>query len=351
MIFLRKEVARPGYSLIGGLIYPRYHRLVLITVSSILLAMVLSSCGRSTPQGESERSQPTEQQSRAESTSVANPDQNIDEAWAIATIRDASPSLATPGETMGFDGRIALTFDDGPDPTTTPTILDVLRQYGLKATFFVIGARVEQHPELVERIVSEGHTLGNHTYNHRDMSKLAPELALEELQDTQAAIDQALGYHYPVTLYRPPCGAPYITETDKLPTFQKFMQAQKMYPVMWTIDSRDWALEGQPDIVFDNVLQGTPGEGGVILLHDTQTQTAEALPRILDYYTAAAFNLTGVRDLLAEKYGVEPGGIEADPNNLQSGAVPPLELSGGNHPGNLNSLAECLTYGVSRNGH
>ncbi|MDQ3834511.1 MAG: polysaccharide deacetylase family protein, partial [Actinomycetota bacterium] len=305
MIFLRKEVARPGYALIGVLVYPQCRRLVFIAVSSILFALVLSSCGRSTPQGESERSQPAEQQSRTESTSAANPSQSIDEAWAIATMRDASPSLATPGESIGFGGRIALTFDDGPDPTTTPTILDVLRQYGLKATFFVVGARVEQYPELVERIVSEGHTLGNHTYNHRDMTKLDQELALQELQDTQAVIDQALGYHYPITLYRPPCGAPYITETDKLPTFQKVMQEQKMYPVMWNVDSRDWALEGQPDLVFDNVLQGTPGEGGVILLHDTQPQTADALPRILDYYTAAAFEFTGVRELLAEKYGVE----------------------------------------------
>jgi peptidoglycan/xylan/chitin deacetylase (PgdA/CDA1 family) len=292
---------------------------------------------------EAERSQSAEQ-SRQEPSSTAKPDQSTDEAWSAASAQDASPGIATPGETMVFGHRIALTFDDGPDPATTPAILDVLRDYDIKATFFVIGARAEQHPELIERIVSEGHTLGNHTYYHRDMTKLAPDLMLKELQDTQAVIDQALGNHVPITLFRPPCAAPYNTETDKLPEFQRFMQKQKMYPVMWNIDPRDWELRDQPGLVVDNVVQSTPEGGGIVLLHDTQPQTVDALPRILDYYTAANFQFTGVRDLLAEKYGVDPGGIQTDPSTTQPGATPQPGASGDRVPGDLSSLAECLTY-------
>jgi peptidoglycan/xylan/chitin deacetylase (PgdA/CDA1 family) len=267
----------------------------------------------------------------------------VDEAWSNATAQDASPSLATPGEAMSFNHQIAFTFDDGPDPTTTPAILDILHDYGIKATFFVIGARAEEHPELIDRIASEGHTLGNHTYYHRDLTKLAPEQVLGELQDTQTAIDQALGTHSQITLFRPPCGAPYNTETDKLSTFQGFMQEQKMYPVMWNIDSLDWALKDQPDRIVDNVAQVTPEDGGVILLHDTQPQTVEALPRIIDYYKGRNFQFTGVRDLLAAKYRVDSDSIEANLNTPRSGTSPQPGVPGDDVPGNLSSLAECLT--------
>jgi peptidoglycan/xylan/chitin deacetylase (PgdA/CDA1 family) len=244
---------------------------------------------------------------------------------------------------MRFDRRIALTFDDGPDPTTTPAILDVLRDYGLRATFFVIGARAEQHPELIERIVGEGHALGNHTYYHRDLTKLPSESVQRELQDTQAAIDHALGYHYRVTLFRPPCGAPYNMEVDKLPAFQEAMREQQMYPVMWTIDPRDWALGDQPESIVTNLSQGTPEAGGVVLLHDTQPQTAEALPKILDYYAASGFEFTGVRDLLADKYAVDPDGIQAEPGPRQPDLSPPPQGVDNNYPGDLSALSECLT--------
>jgi peptidoglycan-N-acetylglucosamine deacetylase len=271
------------------------------------------------------------------------PDRVVDEAWAAAIAQDASPSLATPGETMEFDHRIALTFDDGPDPVTTPAILDVLRDYHVKATFFVIGARAEQHPELIERIVGEGHALGNHTYYHRDLAKLGPESMQRELQDTQAVIDRALGRHSRTTLFRPPCGAPYNTDINELPAFQEAMREQQMYPVMWTIDPRDWALEDQPESIVANLSQSTPEAGGVVLLHDTQPQTAEALPEILDRYGAAGFGFTGVRDLLADKYAVDPKGIEADPGTPQPGSSPLSEASGENYPGDLAALSECLT--------
>ena len=125
--------------------------LVVLLLALLALAVVLPGCGSSSPPEEAERSQPAEL-SQPGPSSTSKPVPSVDEAWATAIAQDPSPSLATPSETMGFGHRIALTFDDGPDPVTTPAILDILRDNHLKATFFVIGARAEQYPELVERI-------------------------------------------------------------------------------------------------------------------------------------------------------------------------------------------------------
>ena len=115
-----------------------------------------------------------------------------------------------------------------------------------------------------------------------------------------------------------------------------------MYPVMWTIDSRDWALKDQPDSIVETVAQSTPEDGGVILLHDTQPQTVDALSGIIDYYTAANFEFTGVRDLLAEKYGVDPAGIEADVDASQPGAISQPGVPSDDVPDDVSSLADCL---------
>ena len=322
----------------------RYLRVRFVVIPLILFAVgaALFEYGGSSASSEGEDPDPTEQ-SQPESSSEREPSRDLDEAWDTATARDPSPSLATPGETVDFGRRIALTFDDGPDPVTTPAILDVLRAYNLKATFFVYGARAERHPEIIKRIVGEGHTLGNHTYYHRDMTKLPPALMVKELRDAQAAVDQALGNHSRMTLFRPPCGAPYNTETEALPLFQRVMQEQEMYPVMWNIDPRDWALEGRPDLIVDNVAQNTPADGGVILLHDTQPQTADALRGILDHYIAGGFGFTDARNLLAEKYGVNPEGIEADSGTLQPGMVQEPGDPGEDVPGDGSPLADCLT--------
>jgi peptidoglycan/xylan/chitin deacetylase (PgdA/CDA1 family) len=330
---------------------PQHHRsraVALVVTSSILLILAVSSlsCGDRPPSQLAQQAQGSEKSERSlvqsGQPSAARPDTRIDDAWSTVTVQDASPSLATPDDTTPMGHQIALTFDDGPDPATTPAILDVLRRYHVKATFFVVGARAEQHPDLIRRIASEGHTLGNHTYYHRDMTTLIPKEMSQELRDTQTAIDQALGYRSRITLFRPPCGAPYVAEADKLPSFQEFMEKQKMYPVMWNVDSRDWALSGRPDLIVDNIVQSTPQDGGVVLLHDTQPQTVEALPKIIHYYQSAHFGLTGVRELLAKKYGVPPEGIEASHEDTLSSRVN-IRFRDSGDPKDLGSRAQCLT--------
>ena len=236
-----------------------------------------------------------------------------DDTWEAIAEHDPSPSLAVLGETYDYGRQVALTFDDGPDPNVTPAVLDVLREHELEATFFVVSFRVARNPEILRRIVQEGHTLGNHTYTHANLADLSVGQMRDEMQSTQEAVDRALGYHYPMTLMRPPYGAPYFSDQYMLPLFQRVMREQRAYPVMWTVDSRDWELDGQARSIANNMLTSTNNKGGVILLHDTHESTAEALPQIIARYAAAGFSFTTAREMLADKYDVGPNFIQASP--------------------------------------
>jgi peptidoglycan/xylan/chitin deacetylase (PgdA/CDA1 family) len=238
------------------------------------------------------------------------PDQrahDLRRVWAAAIATDPSPELVTHGRTGTSGGRIALTFDDGPDRQTTPLILDSLRKHHLKATFFVIGRQVEKNPGILRRIVKEGHTIGNHTYDHADLSDLSPKRMRLELQSTQEAVDDALGYHYQMELMRPPYGNPYIGGSDALPAFRKVVRGQKLFPVMWTLDPSDYLFGGHPEGVVRSVVSadktGRKAERDqVLLLHDTHRQTAQALPRIIHHYERSGRRFTAVDELLTDKY-------------------------------------------------
>ncbi len=247
-------------------------------------------------------------EARALPTPLVLPSQHTEELWAAAIAQDPWPSLATHGKTRTPGGRVALTFDDGPKPYTTPLILDTLHKYNIKATFFVVGSSVKENPELVRRIVGEGHTLGNHTYTHTNMSDLSPEQMRQELQRTQEAVDEALGYHYPMDLMRPPYGNPYFDSPSLLPAFREVVRAEKLFVVLWTLDTQDYLFAGSPAMVIRSVISADrtvrPKADRVVLLHDNNRRTAEALPEIIDYYQASSLQFTDVHELLADKYAV-----------------------------------------------
>jgi peptidoglycan/xylan/chitin deacetylase (PgdA/CDA1 family) len=239
------------------------------------------------------------------------PPPDMGRVWDAAVSEDPSPDLATVGSVSTSGNRVALTFDDGPDPRTTPLILDTLRERGVEATFFVVGRRVAENPGLLRRIVAEGHAVGNHTYDHADMSDLSAGQMRDELRSTQEAVDGALGYHHPMALMRPPYGNPYLQGSDALPAFRRVAWEQGLFPVMWTIDPGDYLLDGQPEGVVRGVERadeaGRKGEGDeVVLLHDNQRQTAEALPALIDRYERSGRSFAGVDEMLADKYATDP---------------------------------------------
>jgi len=182
---------------------------------------------------------------------------------------------------------LALTFDDGPDAHITPQILDALADHGARATFFILGRRAEAHPELLQRIVAEGHALGNHSYSHPQRTT-APE-AQSELDRTDALIADA-AWQKP-TVYRPPYGI-----VDGNLTWAAL--ARGYAAVLWTISSAD-TRSIDADTIARNVIY-TPNPGDIVLMHDGagHQATADAVPRILRELGDAGFKFVTMPELL-----------------------------------------------------
>ncbi|MEO8700588.1 MAG: polysaccharide deacetylase family protein [Kofleriaceae bacterium] len=155
--------------------------------------------------------------------------------------------------------RIALTFDDGPDPDRTPALLDALAELGVKATFFVLGKQVDAHPELVARMVREGHELGNHTYNHRYLPLARSRSVAKELAATDAAIERAVGFVPAIA--RPPYGG-------RSPRNVRVFERSAKRLVLWDVNSFDW--KGAPaDEIARRVVERTR-RGSIILMHEAR---------------------------------------------------------------------------------
>ena len=172
-----------------------------------------------------------------------------------------SSSLFYPTVSRGQRGdrRVALSFDDGPDPETTPAVLDALREYRARATFFVIGQSLEAHPELGRRMAAEGHTIGNHSWRHSRWQNFWTTARLErEIARGEAAIATVTGSAAPI-LYRPPLG---------LKTGELGHAAWKhgVTLVAWSLHSRDTRLDDAESIAR-RVLDRVQG-GDIVLMHD-----------------------------------------------------------------------------------
>jgi len=178
--------------------------------------------------------------------------------------------------------HVALTFDDGPDPTWTPQILKILRDYKVRATFFVLGKHAEEHPALIRQILKEGHEIGSHTYTHPNLSEISSDQARLQLNATQRLLEWLTGRS--TILFRPPYNADSMP--GSLDDVKPIALATELgyMTVGESIDPQDWDRPGTDEIVRRVKEQRT--EGNVILLHDAggdRSQTVAALPRILDY--------------------------------------------------------------------
>ncbi len=168
--------------------------------------------------------------------------------------------------------QIALTFDDGPNNKYTPQILDILRQYNVKGTFFVLGEQVKEHPAMLRRIVEEGHEIGNHTFSHPQLNHLSDEKVRQELVSTQEEIRKVLGYV--PKLLRPPYGA---YRNDTLLLFDEL----GFHVVLWSVDTNDWQRKKSGDAIVRTVSRDTRN-GSIILFHDRKAETVRVLPQIIE---------------------------------------------------------------------
>ncbi len=185
------------------------------------------------------------------------------------------PKPAKPTKPPTPPKTVYLTFDDGPDPESTPKVLAILKRYGVQGTFFQQGAMVEAYPDVAKQVAADGNRIGNHSWDHPNLTKLSYNyLVTGQLQPTNAKIKAVTGQT--PTCMRPTYGA----VNDRV---RGAIADEGMDVAMWDVDPRDWARPGSSVIVSRVLDRVYPG--AVVLLHDAggnRTQTLEALPKIIE---------------------------------------------------------------------
>lgn len=184
---------------------------------------------------------------------------------------------------------IALTFDDGPAKATTPRLLDLLAKRGVKATFFVQGINAHEFPDLIKREVAEGHEIGNHSWDHPNLGKMAEAAVRSQIERTQDAVFQITGTK--PKLLRPPYGS--FSEHQRKWANEQF----GVKIIMWEVDPFDWKKPG-PAAVTQRILSATR-PGYIILAHDIHASTVDAMAETIDGLLAKGFKFVTVSELIA----------------------------------------------------
>lgn len=180
--------------------------------------------------------------------------------------------------------RVALTFDDGPNPGTTDKILTALAEYDAKATFMLWGEHVQLHPELVQQAKLQGHAFGTHTFSHQSLLKLTDEEVLDEMAAADQAIKEVIGEE--PRFCRPPYG-----DIDA-----RTVKLINRAAIIWSVDSEDWKSHDAEQI-FTRI-QTLVHDGDIVLMHDIQPATAQVLPKVLAYLQKEGFEFVTVPELL-----------------------------------------------------
>jgi len=179
-----------------------------------------------------------------------------------------------------------LTFDDGPIPEVTPRVLQILKDFNAKATFFCIGKNIQENPGILAQIISDGHTLGNHTFNHVNGWKVKSENYLEDVLKCNRQFRQSTNQE--VSLFRPPYGRIKPSQYSSLKT--------QYSVIMWDVLSGDFDKKTTKEECLDNVLANVR-EGSVIVFHDSLKAREKlffALPKVLKYFTEKGYTFKAI---------------------------------------------------------
>lgn len=210
---------------------------------------------------------------------------------------------------------IALTFDDGPSPDTTPKLLKILADRGVKATFYVVGRQVAAYPDVLKQVAAAGHEIGNHSWSHPILSKIKLAEAERQIEDTSAAIEKVTG-EKPKTM-RPPYGA-------MSPGLRKHIEDKYgLSLIYWSVDPLDWKHKDAKRV--HDVIVANTQPGGIVLAHDIHPTTVAAMPSVIDDLKAKGFKFVTVSELiamhrpeLAKVAAVNPAPVKKKPKPVQA---------------------------------
>ncbi|WP_325099454.1 polysaccharide deacetylase family protein [Persicirhabdus sediminis] len=221
-----------------------------------------------------------------------NPDINLSSDLSAASgVTHTRGSSATP--------YVALTFDDGPHPSLTPRLLDILRDRNVKATFYVVGTNVDAYPQIVRRIVAEGHEIGNHSWKHNNFTKMSADQCRDSLNKCRDSIVKACGVQ-PRT-FRPPYGA--LRQDQRQWIFNEYG-----YPtILWSVDPLDWKYRNAYRV--ENELVNKAHNGAILLAHDIHKTTVDAVPGTIDRLIRKGHTFVTVSQLLAQPSGVAQAAV------------------------------------------
>jgi peptidoglycan/xylan/chitin deacetylase (PgdA/CDA1 family) len=258
------------------------------------------------------RPSPSPQRPPANYTSVPQPTPGPPPPASYTSVPQPTPGpVIVPEKTTykscNVEGMsIAITFDDGPNPNLTPRLLDMLKERGIKATFFVVGKNVEEYPAIVARMAAEGHEVANHSWSHPTLTKLGFESFRKQIENTNEAIAKATGKR-PV-LMRPPYGATNVGLNKRL------NEQFGLKVILWSVDPLDWKYRNS-NRVYNWIIQNTR-PGSIILAHDIHGTTVAAMPATLDALLAKGYKFTTVSELIAMEVPPQLAKKEAPPTTV-----------------------------------
>jgi len=235
---------------------------------------------------------PTEPETTADSETGIYSDSKTETEKETENESDGAAEPAPKPVVNGNGGVIAISFDDGPS-AHTERLLNILAENNAKATFFIVGYKVDSNKNTVRKMVEQGHEVAGHTWNHPDLRKINDERIKQELQATNTAIYNVTGI-YP-TFYR----APYGAFNDRVKSVSKEIN---LALIQWNTDPNDWRVRNA-DIVYNNIIKMVR-DGCIICMHDTHSTTVDAMARVIPVLIEAGYELVTISELLGE---TEPG--------------------------------------------
>ena len=225
----------------------------------------------------------------------------------VIGVKQAVPTSSTVGNrelpiycVETDEKKIALTFDAAWGNEDTKQIMEILRKHNIKVTFFMTGGWVEKYPDDVKMILAEGHDLGNHSENHKNMSQISDSEKESELMKVHEKVKNLTGYE--MSLFRPPYG-------DYNNAVVKTAKKCGYYTIQWDVDSLDWKGLSAGEVT-KRVMKGAKN-GSIILMHNNADHVTESLRLTLDYLTNGGYKVTSVGELVYQQdYRIDANGVQ-----------------------------------------